>query len=293
MVALQRTLDQHLAWVEKRSGGVQADLSGITLNEAKLTGVNLQGAVLRSSFLMAADLTGSNCAGAVFERADLRRAIFANAGADFTEALLDMSWLAEAGLCDVKLRNTAMRKAFLRQARFLDASIHGCDLSWSTGEKISFHQCRIFQSIFTQVQLPKSLFYNARIQLSRFTAASLKECNFSNARIIDCDFTSADLEESRFNRADLTRSQFVRAALGSCDLRESTLKGSSFQDASLTGARFGGANLFTADLRGADLRGARELTQEQLAQSLTDYGTVLPNGSHGPFVKHSGAERPR
>jgi uncharacterized protein YjbI with pentapeptide repeats len=62
--------------------------------------------------------------------------------------------------------------------------------------------------------------------------------------------------------------------------------------ADLTEARFQGALLFAADLRGADLTGARELTSAQLSQARTDQTTILPNRSHGPYRRNSGAERP-
>jgi hypothetical protein len=48
-----------------------------------------------------------------------------------------------------------------------------------------------------------------------------------------------------------------------------------------------------ADFRGANLSGARELTSEQLCQSLTDNRTILPNGNHGPYMRNSGAEKPK
>jgi len=49
----------------------------------------------------------------------------------------------------------------------------------------------------------------------------------------------------------------------------------------------------TTDLRGANLKGARELTSEQLMQALTDATTILPNGNRGPYIRYSGAEKPR
>ena len=51
--------------------------------------------------------------------------------------------------------------------------------------------------------------------------------------------------------------------------------------------------MFGADLRGAELSGARDLTAQQLQHALTDTGTVLPNGSRGPYMKFSGAENLR
>jgi hypothetical protein len=42
----------------------------------------------------------------------------------------------------------------------------------------------------------------------------------------------------------------------------------------------------------ANLAGARGLTAKQLLQTLTDETTILPNGTFGPYVRRSGAERP-
>jgi uncharacterized protein YjbI with pentapeptide repeats len=76
------------------------------------------------------------------------------------------------------------------------------------------------------------------------------------------------------------------------DLRGAKLNGTDLCRAFLVGARFEGAHLQAADLRGANLKGARELTSEQLSQCRTDANTILPNGSNGPYLRRSGAERP-
>ena len=71
------------------------------------------------------------------------------------------------------------------------------------------------------------------------------------------------------------------------------MRGGEFAGAVLAGARFEGAKLLTVDFRGADLRGVRDLTAEQLLQALTDAATTLPNGTKGPYMKYSGAEKVR
>jgi hypothetical protein len=77
------------------------------------------------------------------------------------------------------------------------------------------------------------------------------------------------------------------------DFRDANLGGAKFCGADLTLARFGGARMLAADMRGANLDGAREMSMEQLSQSLTDRTTVLPNGRRGPYMRYSGAEKPR
>jgi uncharacterized protein YjbI with pentapeptide repeats len=66
------------------------------------------------------------------------------------------------------------------------------------------------------------------------------------------------------------------------------LAGSTFD-----GARFQGAVTFGADFRGANLAGAAGLTPRQLMQARTDQETILPNGSRGPYLLYSGAEKTR
>jgi uncharacterized protein YjbI with pentapeptide repeats len=101
------------------------------------------------------------------------------------------------------------------------------------------------------------------------------------------------LEGSHFMRVELLQCSFYDARLSHADFRDARIRGGDFSRAVLEGARFGGAQMFTADFRGANLRGARELTSEQLTQSFTDQATILPNGSRGPYLRHSGAERPQ
>ena len=74
--------------------------------------------------------------------------------------------------------------------------------------------------------------------------------------------------------------------------RNVDLTGAALREAELPRANLQGASLVHADLRGANLQGAQGLTQTQLGQSRTDRETILPNGSHGPFLLGSGAHRP-
>jgi uncharacterized protein YjbI with pentapeptide repeats len=108
-----------------------------------------------------------------------------------------------------------------------------------------------------------------------------------------CDFSSAILAGAKFARAELIQCVFCSAELRDCDFREARMRGGDFGRAVLTGARFGAAQMAMADFRGANLSGARELTSEQLCQSLTDSRTILPNGNHGPYMRNSGAEKPK
>ena len=63
--------------------------------------------------------------------------------------------------------------------------------------------------------------------------------------------------------------------------------------ASVANSRFSGADLNAANLTSAVLQGARELSPQQLGLARTSNGTTLPNGTKGPFMRGSGAERPK
>ena len=106
------------------------------------------------------------------------------------------------------------------------------------------------------------------------------------------DLASANFRGSKFARAELVQCLFRYADLRDCDFRESRLRGGEFSHAVLAGSRFGDCELLAADFRGANLCGARELTGKQLCLALTDDRTTLPNGSPGPYLRNSGAERP-
>lgn len=119
-----------------------------------------------------------------------------------------------------------------------------------------------------------------------------KDVNFSYSRLNRCDLCGAELLSARFQNACLEAVRLVSADLTGADFREASLSGSDFSQAVLRSARMDGANLLGTDLCGADLTGARGLTQHQLQKARTDSSTILPNGSRGPYIRFSGAEKP-
>ena len=100
----------------------------------------------------------------------------------------------------------------------------------------------------------------------------------------NCEFRRADLTSARFDRADLRQSSFWKATLCGSSFQNARLNIADLEGADLTGARFNDAATMGANLRGANLRAAQGLTQTQLGQARTDRETILPDGSHGPFL---------
>jgi uncharacterized protein YjbI with pentapeptide repeats len=138
-----------------------------------------------------------------------------------------------------------------------------------------------------------AIFYQARLMNVRFTGVSAANVSFGGAKLDHCDFNSAILVGAKFGRTEVIQCIFCNADLQDCDFREARVRGGDFSRAVLAGARFGAAQIVMADFRGANLTGARELTSEQLAQSRTDNRTILPNGNRGPYMRNSGAEKPK
>jgi serine/threonine-protein kinase len=122
---------------------------------------------------------------------------------------------------------------------------------------------------------------------SDLTGASFQGANLSQAKL-----NSANLREAKMQRAVLVKSDLGSSCLISADLREANLQSAYMSKADLSGANLSGANLKGAylsqanlngaNLCGADLKGAK-ISDEQLAQSKTNWGTIRPDGSKRLF----------
>ncbi len=92
--------------------------------------------------------------------------------------------------------------------------------------------------------------------------------------LLHVHFEGADL----FN-ANLRGVDFHQAHLQGCNLARADLTGAKLTRADLRGADFSKAVLKEADLYKADLREARNLTDEQLAETKRLWGATMPDGS--------------
>ena len=108
---LDQILDQHEAFLERRSGGARAllkfrdlsflDFSGRNLTDCDLSGADLHGGVMRETDLTHANLFAADLRQAVIEKSNLRRA-------DLRGALLTGVRLDESSLVDADLRDGVM-----------------------------------------------------------------------------------------------------------------------------------------------------------------------------------------
>jgi uncharacterized protein YjbI with pentapeptide repeats len=100
-VKIKKALGLHLAWVNGRANGVRADLSGVDLRHADLSGVDLSYANLRHADLSGVDLRHANLHHADLSGVDLRHADLS--GVDLSYADLRHADIRNANLNGAKL----------------------------------------------------------------------------------------------------------------------------------------------------------------------------------------------
>ncbi|OIP75592.1 MAG: serine/threonine protein kinase [Oscillatoriales cyanobacterium CG2_30_44_21] len=148
--------------------------------------------------------------------------------------------------------------------------------------KGSFGSATLAGIVMSRSKLVEADFCN-----SDLTGASFQGANLSQARL-----NSANLREAKMQRAILIKSDLGSASMILADLREANLQSAYMSKADLSGANLSGANLKGAylnqanlngtNLCGADLKGAK-ISDEQLAQAKTNWGTIRPDGSKRLF----------
>jgi uncharacterized protein YjbI with pentapeptide repeats len=119
------------------------------------------------------------------------------------------------------------------------------------------------------------------VELLRNDVDAWNRWKVENPRAI-ADLAGADLSRIELLVANLSGADLSGANLVMTNLNGADLSGANLRRANLVGARMIGVDLERTDLRGADLRTAEDLTQEQLAESLGDENTQLPEGLKRP-----------
>ena len=110
------------------------------------------------------------------------------------------------------------------------------------------------------------------------------------------NLTDADLSEIDLSGCTLPDVVLCHADLSRANLRETSLEDADLRGTHLNGAGIGGADLRGTDLKGADLRGAdltdaRNITQEQIDQTVGDKITALPRTLQRPESWSLGIEK--
>lgn len=132
VINLNKILDSHKKWLNKKNSGKRANLSNVDLRCAKLIGVDLSSANLRNAELRSAKLIGANFRGANLRNADLSNANLRNANfrnADLSNADLSNAKLISADLSNADLSNANLSNADLNYAKFIGADLSNVNLS--------------------------------------------------------------------------------------------------------------------------------------------------------------------
>lgn len=154
---LKDVLTKHKDWLDKKEGGVQADLSGMVLED-----INLQGV----------DLRLSKCNYTVFSKSNLRMTMFAGVqalGVSFHNSYLPFANLDSATMLAASFRYTDLRNAKLSNADLSCAEIKQCDMTGVKFQGTVFLSADI-QSVTVSddlsVHLSATLYYASEIKIA-------------------------------------------------------------------------------------------------------------------------------
>ena len=111
----------------------------------------------------------------------------------------------------------------------------------------------------------------------QWSATNGEPIDFSQASLRRADFCYATLEKADLRGADLREANFRTARLNGANFAQARLDGAQFGQADLAGAL-----LATADVRGANFGEARNVTCQQLRDTVGDATTILPDGMPRP-----------
>jgi uncharacterized protein YjbI with pentapeptide repeats len=200
-----------------------ADLRGIVLLQANLTGADLRATDLREGDLRYCRMTAAN-----LERADLRGAL---------------------------LQRVSLTRARLRSADFSAADMSGANLEWADLPRMDLPSADLTKPYDG---LPD---HDTLLHPIQFVRTNLTDATLSEAYLRDAKFVEANLSNAFLTTADLGRADFTGAQLRGTDLRGAYLSRANLSKADLTSsslcqAYLGAADFSDADLSRADLRGA-------------------------------------
>lgn len=247
----------------------------VSLVDAYLSGVNLQGITLRHAHLEGADLSNANLIGATLfgnfmdhtnlSNADLRNATLI--GAKLSKANMQGASLKEAHIKGVNLQEADLRKTDLSNAGLDNVYMFKVDLRYAN---LSF-------SRFTN----NCTLTDANLQGTNLNSAILLNVNISNVDFQGANLTNIGLYRANLTRVNLrdinlTNAKLVEAKLDQANLQGTNLTNANLQDADLFNANLRGAKLDRTNLQGANLSNA-DLTEASLMNVYFNSESLLDN----------------
>jgi uncharacterized protein YjbI with pentapeptide repeats len=214
----------------------------------------------------------------------------------------------------VDLHGTDLRGAeFPKGTDLSGANLEGTILKMVNLEGVRLEGADLYGADLPYAVLPGADLKGAYLCGADFFAANMQGAHLEDANLTDARL-AARLDGAHLRRAQLTSAVFLGASLERADLRDAILTWADLRQTRLVGADLSravlhmarlnqadlaGANLHDADLRGADLTLARNLTQSQLDQALTNENTkvtpplrVKAEGKTGVKIGTVGGEPP-
>ncbi len=240
----------------KKNALQSLDATGIQLDHAYLSEVDLDYVWMPWAFLREADLESAHLNGAHLAGTNLTKAYLAEAhlnGANLFRAKLEKAYLRNAHLAGADLSEADLSDADLRQADLSDADLResnlsGADLEWA----------KLNGTYLSRARLQKADLSGAYLSGAKLEKAYLRYANLSGADLRFTNLFGAFLSGANLNGTDLSRTSLPGADLAGADLSGANLNGTNLSkanllEANLTRAKLNGANLTRADLTGADL----------------------------------------
>jgi len=208
------------------------DFTGINLNEANLSRINLSQSILKGASLFVTNISGANLS-----------------EANLSEANLNVARLSSTNLSRAILNGATLNVANLVRADLSAAQLIGASLIRS-----ELVRCELSKANFSGANLTE-----ADLREVKLTQANLCGANLSGANLRGASASSANFQEANLHGADLTKAELIGVNLSNADMRQASL-----QQVNLCGADLSGANLKWADLSGANLNGA-DLSDSKLS----------------------------
>lgn len=173
------------------------------------------------------------------------------------------------------LEGSNLSDTTLNDARFTQSHLTGADLSWSTGEAMTFDNCRmhsvsLFKSKLVGLRLLNvclatglnlgeavvdgGVLDHCDLTASRWGDAILRgTVTFRGSSLIGADFRGVVAEGTHFHQVSAHNADFRKAFLARTIWEGANLRGANFGGAYLEGSYFAGADLTNANFAGADL----------------------------------------
>jgi lipoprotein-anchoring transpeptidase ErfK/SrfK/peptidoglycan hydrolase-like protein with peptidoglycan-binding domain len=161
----------------------------------------------------------------------------------------------------INLKSAHLQGAFLRFAILSTADFEAADMS---GADLAHAQ-------LNQANLSAANLGNAQLNYVNLCGANLTKVNLHGATLRFATLSAADLEAADMSGADLAHAR----------LNHANLSDANFSNAQLDYVDFGGANLTKVNLSGASLHHVKNLTREQLEETIGSASTTLPSHLQG------------